>query len=597
MRTAGRGGLRVAHITTVDLTLRFLLLPQLRRLQGEGYEVTAISAPGPWVDDLRSDGIRHVPWPHASRAWDPLADGRAIAQLVRILRRERFDLVHTHNPKPGVVGRIAARLTGVPAVVNTVHGLYVTPDDPAGRRFAVLALERLAARFSDLELYQSEEDMHWARRVGIVRPAKSVLLGNGTDLSWFDPSAVPRRRRVAIRQTLGIPSDAVVVGTIGRLVREKGYRELFAAARAIRTGRPELRFLVVGSPDVDKADVLSESEIGRARPDVIFAGWREDVRDLLGAMDVFVLPSWREGIPRSAIEAAAMGLPLVVTNIRGCREVVRQGVEGLLVPPRDPVALGEAISRMVADPDLRHRMGRAARARAVERFDEQRVEETVVDAYARLLRAKGLYPQEPTPPSSVRVRPAQRSDAPAIAGLHRRELPDSFLPRLGDRFLGRMYRALAADPSSVVLVAENHQGLVGFAAGAASVAKFFQRFRRRHGIPAVVTTAPRLLRRDVRVRLRETAGYPARTEGFPEAELLAIAVAPAHSSRGVGSALVRGVLDGLSQRGARDVRVTVAASNATANRFYRGLGFRLARVIHVHGGVPSNVWVRDGAGE
>jgi glycosyltransferase involved in cell wall biosynthesis/ribosomal protein S18 acetylase RimI-like enzyme len=583
---------RVAHVTTVDLTLRFLLLPQLRRLRAEGYDVSAISAPGRWTADLEAEGIQHIPWPHASRAWNPMADTRAFAELLAILRRERFDLVHTHNPKPGVLGRIAARLAGVPAVLNTVHGLYATPEDPAAKRLAVTALERLGARFSDLELYQSEEDLRWARRIGIVRPSKSVLLGNGTDLSRFDPQAVSRRRRAAIRRSLGLPVGAVIVGTVGRLVHEKGYRELFAAARAVRAARPDVRFLVVGSPDADKTDALDEAEIERAGPDVTFAGWREDVRDVLGAMDVFALPSWREGVPRSAIEAAAMGLPLVVTNIRGCREVVRDGVEGVVVPPRDPARLAEAVSTLVADPALRDRMGRAARARAVERFDERRVEAAVVGAYDRLLRAKGLSPPEAaaeTPP--VRVRPARRSDAAAMATLHRRGLPDAFLPRLGDRFLRRMYRAMADDPASVALVAENRRGVVGFAAGARSVEEFYRRFRRRHGLAAAATAVPRLLRRDVRRRLRETAAYPGRTEGLPDAELLAIAVDPAHTSRGVGSALARGIIDGLAARGAPDVRVTVATSNLAANRFYRGLGFRLARVIAVHDGVPSNVWV------
>ena len=138
--------LKVAHLTTVDLTLRFLLLGQLRRLRDEGFEVTGISAPGPWTAELEAEGIRHLPWPHATRSWDPRADARAFAELLAILRRERFDVLHTHNPKPGVLGRLAGRLTGVPVVVNTVHGLYATPDDRLAKRALVLGMERLAAR-------------------------------------------------------------------------------------------------------------------------------------------------------------------------------------------------------------------------------------------------------------------------------------------------------------------------------------------------------------------------------------------------------------------------------------------------------------------
>jgi ribosomal protein S18 acetylase RimI-like enzyme len=154
-----------------------------------------------------------------------------------------------------------------------------------------------------------------------------------------------------------------------------------------------------------------------------------------------------------------------------------------------------------------------------------------------------------------------------------------------------MYRAVIEDPSAVALVAENDQGVVGFAAGTPSVEEFYRRFRRRHGTRAAVAVVHRLIHRDVRRRFRETSAYPDRTGDLPPAELLAIAVDPAHLSRGVGTSLARGVLDRLSSAGAEEVRVTVAAKNEAANEFYSRLGFRLARTIAVHEGVPSNVWI------
>jgi glycosyltransferase involved in cell wall biosynthesis len=396
--------IRVAHITTVDSTLRFLLLPQLLRLRDEGFEVTAISAPGPWARDLEAEGIRHLPWPHATRSWNPGADLLAFRELLVMFRRERFDLVHTHNPKPGVLGRIAGRMAGVPCVVNTVHGLYATPDDSVARRATVLALERLAARFSDLELYQSEEDLDWAGRRRLVAPDRSVLLGNGVDLSKFDPSLIPAQSLATLRRELGIPDDAFVAGTVARLVAEKGYRELFAAAAMVRAAVPRVRVLAVGPSDPAKADAIGRAEIERARGSVIFAGWREDIPSLLALMDVFVLPSWREGLPRSAIEAAAMGKPLILTDIRGCREVARHGVEGLIVPPRDPVRLAEAIELLAKDRALGERMGAAARARALERFDERKVTDLIVARYRSLLARNGR-----------RGNPRQRRGQPVVA--------------------------------------------------------------------------------------------------------------------------------------------------------------------------------------
>jgi glycosyltransferase involved in cell wall biosynthesis len=225
---------RVAHVATIDLTLRVLLIAQLRALRDAGFDVTAISAPGPWTDDLTREGIRHIPWPHATRSWSLRSDARAFRSLLEIFRRERFDAVHTHNPKPGIMGRVAARVAGVPCVMSTAHGLYATPEDRLPKRAVVVTLEWLAARCSDLDLYQSQEDLEWMRRLRVVSAQKSDLLGNGTDLARFDPARVTAQRVATLKAELGIGQDAVVVGTIGRLVAEKGFRELFRAIAMVR---------------------------------------------------------------------------------------------------------------------------------------------------------------------------------------------------------------------------------------------------------------------------------------------------------------------------------------------------------------------------
>jgi glycosyltransferase involved in cell wall biosynthesis/ribosomal protein S18 acetylase RimI-like enzyme len=574
---------RVAHVTTVDVTLRFLLLGHLRRLQEEGYDVTAISAPGPWVADIEAEGIRHLAWPGATRSWAPIQDARAFGSLLQIFRRERFDLVHTHNPKPGVLGRIAGRLAGIPVVVNTVHGLYATPDSPAGRRIPVLALEWLAARLSDLEFYQSEEDLRWARRAGVVNAGKSVLLGNGIDLARFDPRAVSGDRLAELRRELGFAPEAPVVATVGRLVAEKGYREFLAAARAVNGRIPEARFLAVAPPDPEKSDGLSELEVRAAGDRVRVLGWRADVPELLALADVFVLPSWREGMPRSAIEAAAMGKAMVLTDIRGCREVA-EATGAVLVPPRDPVHLAQAIQELLRDPARRQAMGREARAAAVERFDEGRVTDVVIRWYSRLLG----------PPSSadgVRLRRGRRTDAPALARLHRQALPGAFLPELGEPFLRILYRALAADPQAALLVAEVDGSVAGFASGVTSVPAFYRRFALRWGIAAGVAAAPRLVRMDILRRLRETSAYPHRSGSLPQAELLSIAVGPGWRRSGLGTDLAQGIVREMGRRRATQLKVVVAAVNEAGNRLYESLGFQRADTIDVHSGIPSNVWV------
>jgi glycosyltransferase involved in cell wall biosynthesis len=390
MHDATERSIRIAHVATIDLSLRVLLLPQLLRLRDEGYAVSAISAPGPSVEYLRDRGIQHVPWTNATRAWDPAGDARAFGELVQILRAGRFHLVHTHNAKPGVMGRMAARAVGVPCVINTVHGFDARPDDRLVKRAAFMGLEWFAARFSDLELYQSSADLIRARRLAMKRRSKSVLLGNGIDLARFDPARVAPGRLDDLRRELGIEADAVVVGSVGRLVADKGFRELFRAAGEVRRALPNAVFVVIGDRDSGKADAITESEIEAVRPGFVFTGWREDMAELYALMDLFVLPSWREGFPRSPMEAAAMEKALILSDIPGCHEIGRDGVEALFVRPRDPSSLARAILGLLRDPDRRSRMGAAARATAVSRFDEQRVAETVSVATRRVLSSRGL---------------------------------------------------------------------------------------------------------------------------------------------------------------------------------------------------------------
>jgi glycosyltransferase involved in cell wall biosynthesis/ribosomal protein S18 acetylase RimI-like enzyme len=581
---------RVAHVATVDLTARFLLFGQLQRFREEGYDVTVITTPGPWTAELEGAGIRHIGWRHATRAWHPLRDLRAAGELDGIFRRERFDLVHTHTPKAGVIGRIVARRADVPYVLNTVHGYFATPDDPPARRIPVREVERLAARSSDLELFQSEEDLRWALRERIVRPAQAVYLGNGTDLRMLDPASVEPGAVDALRQQLGIPRSAVVVGTIGRVVAEKGYRELIGAARIVRSRNPDVRVVAIGDVDAEKTDRLGRSEIEDASGDVIFAGWRTDIPTVLALFDVFVLASWREGMPRSAIEAAAMARPLVVTDIRGCREIVRDGIEGLIVPPRDPAALADAIHRLVVDPARRQDLGAAARARAVDRFDERRVFDRIVEAYGTLLPPPSAATSMAATDRAT-IRRARSSDARRLARIHRRTLGGAFLPVLGERFLAELYRAAADDPEAVVCIAERNGTTVGFAAGVRSVPRFYRRFLLRHGLRAAIAVVPRALRPDVLRRIVETARYPISTSDLPEAELLSICVEPGSRRNGIGRRLAARVMDGLSELGADEVKVVVDAENAAANRLYGSLGFLAERSIRIHRGTTSTVWV------
>jgi glycosyltransferase involved in cell wall biosynthesis len=375
------------QLATSDLTHSWLLGPQLRAFAAAGYEVIALSADGRYVADLESWGIEHRTLQNATRAFDPVRDVRLLFELRRLFAELKPDIVHTHTPKPGYVGRLAARTSRVPVIVHTVHGIFAVPEDPWPKKTVVYTLDRIASSFSDIELLQNPEDFPVLRRLRIPE-RKLRLLGNGIDLARFDPARVDAAQVATVRSGLGVAPGDVVCGVVGRLVWEKGYRHVFDAAARLRVEMPELKFVIVG-PEADR-DAVPRAELDRvaALGNVTFLGLRDDVEQLYAAMDLYVLASFREGFPRSAMEAAAMGLPLVVTDIRGCRQVVDDGVNGVLVPARDSDALTEAIAAVARDASLRQRMGAASIQKAKRDFDQQRVIDITLEVYDQLLTAR-----------------------------------------------------------------------------------------------------------------------------------------------------------------------------------------------------------------
>jgi glycosyltransferase involved in cell wall biosynthesis len=379
-RLALKGELvKIAHLTTVDASLLILLGTELQQHVEAGHEVIGISAPGPFVEELRSRKIRHVSVPALSRQFAIRKDLRALTELVARLRELRPDVLHTHNPKTGVMGRVIGHLLGIPAVVNTCHGLWVTPSDSPLKRTLVLGIEAAAAQFSDFELYQNPVDrqtLRWA-----VPSSKALVVGNGIDLGRFrfDPEG-----RLRVRDELGISPERLLVGAVGRRVEEKGILDFASAARVLGQ---RADFVWFGPIDSAKSD-----SVPHALPGIRVVDFRHDMPAVYSALDVFVLPSHREGFPRSAMEAASCERALVLSDISGCREIGADGVEALFTPLRSPEQLASTIGRLIEDELLRERLGQAARERALRCFDQCRVAHTSLAIYQRVLRLKGLSP-------------------------------------------------------------------------------------------------------------------------------------------------------------------------------------------------------------
>lgn len=386
--------IKVAHVTTISYSLKMLLLNQMASLQASGYDVIGVSSDGPEVEALRAKGIRHAAV-SMKRSISPLEDFLSLVRLCQLFQREQCAIVHTHTPKAGLLGQLAARVARVPIVVNTLHGFYFHENMSVRQRQFYVALEKLAARCSDVILSQNQEDIETAIRLGICSKEQITYLGNGIDLQMFSQDQVTHEVLQTKRMDLRLSEETLVVGFVGRLAaKRKGFLDFMAAAQRLVQQHPTMRFLIVGKPDKGKEDAVDLSiaaDYGIA-DHCLFLGERpnHELPFLYALMHVLVLPSLFEGMPRAIMEAAAMGVPAVATHVKGNREVVEHEKTGLLVPLGDVPALADAIAQVLAHPVQRKVMQEQARKRAREHFDEQIVFEKVKYQYSELLLKKGF---------------------------------------------------------------------------------------------------------------------------------------------------------------------------------------------------------------
>lgn len=354
-------------------------------LREAGHDVVLISPPGPYGGKLRALGLRWEAVPMRRSSLNPLRELVLLRYLWTFFRRERPDLVHGFTIKCAVYGSLAARCAGVRARVNAVAGMgYVfTSGDAKARllRPIVRSLLKLALGGPGARLVlQNPDDVAVFRDAALVDPDCIRLIpGSGVDCRRFEP------------RPPGTLRDPVRVLLPARLLWDKGVAEYVQAARQLReqNGPGRFQFLLAGDPDPGNPAAVDEARVREWVRDgtLEWLGHVDDMPALLADVDMVVLPSYREGLPKGLIEAASSGLPLVTTDVPGCREVVTDGVDGLLVPPRDAAALAAAIARLAGDPALAARLGAAARQKALDCFDERHVVQATVDVYGELIPA------------------------------------------------------------------------------------------------------------------------------------------------------------------------------------------------------------------
>lgn len=372
---------KVLRIATVPLSLDLLLKGQLRMLNEE-YEVVAVSSPGKELEKVAGrEGVRTVAV-GMERRISLLKDLVSLCRLIKVIRREKPWMVHTVTPKAGLLGMMAAWVCGVPVRVHTFTGL-VFPTACGLKRKILMATDRLTCACATSINPEGKGVMNDLKRFGITRRDMKIVGNgniNGIDLEFF--CRTPEVMEVAAKWR---KEGSFTFCFVGRIVGDKGMNELAEAFGKLIAEYPACRLLLVGAFE-EKLDPVSpkvKAFFENCRQ-VEFVGWQDDIRPFLAASDVFVFPSYREGFPNVVIQAAAMGVPSIVTDINGCNEIICDGVNGVIVPSHDADRLYEAMKRMREDGEAWANMSRKARASVAERYERKYVWNEIKKFYAEL---------------------------------------------------------------------------------------------------------------------------------------------------------------------------------------------------------------------
>jgi glycosyltransferase involved in cell wall biosynthesis len=378
---------RILQVCNTDFYLAKFLTPLVRGLVDAGYDVECVCegdrvplALGPRVV------VHRVEFP---RRGSVVGFARSIAALRRIIRAGKFDCVNSHNRNASIAGRVAAWVERVPVNLYTAHGFYFHDDQPRVTREVTIALEAALARLTDFTLSQSHEDLelmvgrHW------IRADRSETIGNGIDTARFRPG----RDRASTERELGLAGGKFRVAAVGRIVKGKGFSDLLRAFAKLRASHAEAELLMIGG-NIDQdispyqREFMAEvRELGVA-DSVVVTGMTDHVEKYLATANAFVLPSYREGMPRALLEAMAMELVVIATSIRGCKEIVTPGENGFLYPPHDVTTLARLLLDVRARQAELADVGRRARALVVARYDEKDYVARQVEAIERLLRER-----------------------------------------------------------------------------------------------------------------------------------------------------------------------------------------------------------------
>lgn len=358
---------RIIHLQVLPILsgVQKSMFDVLVRLDRARFDITVLcNSEGELTEALRKNGIRCIILSDLRREINPYYDIRAFIKLFGLFKTHGFDLVHTHSSKPGIIGRLAANAAKVQCIVHTVHGFAFYEHSSKIRALIVGVLEKVAAMVTDKIIFVNDKDRLAASEMHLIPEHKMVTIYNGIDLEACDS-------RDGKNGGFGIPGvnkGDPVVAMVARLWKQKAPQYFISAIPFVLKKQPTTKFLVVGDGPM-RTELENKSEALGIRDNVLFLGWRSDVRNLLKMVDVFVLPSLWEGLPISILEAMAASKPVVATNIKGNNELVIHGETGFLVETKNAKEIGRYVLKLLQDQCLAEKMGRMGKFRVREKFE------------------------------------------------------------------------------------------------------------------------------------------------------------------------------------------------------------------------------------
>jgi len=384
--------IRIVQLTAIESTMNTMLYALNKGILKDGYSLIALYSPSETLDKMVKDGDINVVNVEIQRKIAPISNIRCIYKIYKQLKKIKPHIVHVHTPIAAVLGRVAAKLAKVPIIIYTAHGFYFHENMSSLTYKLFYNIEKFMGKyFTDFLFTQSLEDYETAIK-GKFKPKDKILaIGNGVDVTnKFNIENIQEQDIKNLRSEFNIGDEDKVVAFIGRLVEEKGILDLLKGFEKIE--RDDIKLLIVGRLEKGERDTKTFEALKKYynKKNIIFAGRREDINNILYITDIFCLPSYREGMPRSIIEAMVMECAVVASDIRGCREEVVQDNTGYLIKVNSPELIKEKIELLCEDEEKLKAMKKQGRARALQLYNEEKVVQKQLEVYRVLLKSKVL---------------------------------------------------------------------------------------------------------------------------------------------------------------------------------------------------------------